>query len=69
MKSNSVKMKICINCSSPMSEDSEFCANCGQKFEEKTNLTGGLNGSIIHQTAIRKKGHEPGYIGHVILSI
>jgi rRNA maturation endonuclease Nob1 len=41
MKSNSVKMKICINCSSPMSEDSEFCANCGQKFEEKTNLTGG----------------------------
>jgi hypothetical protein len=52
-----------------MSEDSEFCANCGQKFEEKTNLTGGLNGSIIHQTAKRKKGHEPGYIGHVILSI
>jgi predicted amidophosphoribosyltransferase len=31
-QSSSTTMKICRGCSSPMSEDSLYCANCGNGF-------------------------------------
>jgi RNA polymerase subunit RPABC4/transcription elongation factor Spt4 len=32
-QSKSVNMKICRNCSSAMSDDSIYCANCGKGFQ------------------------------------
>jgi RNA polymerase subunit RPABC4/transcription elongation factor Spt4 len=35
----STSMKKCTVCKATMSDDSNYCAHCGQKFEEKSNLS------------------------------
>ena len=53
--SSSTAVKKCTSCKTTMSEDSEFCANCGQKFEEKTTVTKGTKGVIYTSDGKRKE--------------
>ena len=53
-KFSSTAMKRCDNCSSSMNKDYEFCANCGQKFEEKIRINQ-LNDTIIHEMEKKEK--------------